>query len=51
MDGTEPQRNEDGVDVTLVDWFLTLTPAERLDALQSMVDDIEAIRQLNGELS
>lgn len=30
----------DGVDVTLIQWMLSLTPAERLDALQSFVDDL-----------
>ena len=30
----------DGVDVTLIQWMLSLTPAERLDALQSSVDDL-----------
>jgi hypothetical protein len=51
MDETGVERNAHGVDVTLIDWFLTLTPSERLDALQGFVDDIEAIRQLNGQVS
>ena len=48
MDEIGAERNAHGVDVTPIDWFLTLTPSERLDALQTFVDDIEAIRQLNG---
>jgi len=38
----------DGVDVTLIRWFLTLTPAERLSALEEHLDDLEQIRKLNG---
>jgi hypothetical protein len=51
MDETGVERNQYGIDVTLIDWFLTLTPAERLDALQSVVDDTQAIRELNGQVS
>jgi hypothetical protein len=40
MDDTGVERNAHGVDVTLVDWFLTLTPSERLDALQSVSQTI-----------
>ena len=51
MDETGTERNAHGVDVTLIDWFLTLTPSERLDALQSVADDTQAIRDLNGPIS
>ncbi len=30
--------SDDGVDLTLVRWMLSLTPAERLEALQQYVD-------------
>jgi hypothetical protein len=40
--------SEDGVDLTLIRAFLSLTPAERLDYLQDQVDDILEIRRLNG---
>jgi hypothetical protein len=40
--------SEDGVDLTLIRWMLSLTPAERLDVLQSSVEDIQAIRELNA---
>ncbi len=33
---------DDGVDVSLIRWFLTLTPGERLDALQGFVDATQA---------
>jgi hypothetical protein len=36
---------EDGVDVTLIEWMLSLTPAQRLEVLQSCADEIEAIRE------
>jgi hypothetical protein len=46
---TEPHLtpSPDGVDVTLIRWFLTLTPAERLTALEEHLDDLEQIRDLN----
>jgi len=42
-----PAYSPDGVDLTLIRWFLTLTPAERLAALEEHLDDIEQIRKLN----
>ena len=40
--------SEDGVDLTLIRWFLSLTPAERLQYLQRQVNAILAIRSLNA---
>jgi hypothetical protein len=40
--------SEEGVDLTLVRWFLSLTPAERLDYVQRRANDIVAVRRLNG---
>lgn len=34
----------DGVDVTLIRWLLSLSPTERLDVLQGMVDSLELLR-------
>jgi hypothetical protein len=39
-----------GVDLTLVRWMLSLTPAERLQFLQNHVNGILAIRALNGRV-
>ena len=39
--------SEDGVDVSLIRWFLSFTPEERLRFLQLRMDDIRAIRRLN----
>jgi hypothetical protein len=36
----ESAYDEDGVDVSLIRWMLSLTPTERLEALQSFVDFI-----------
>jgi hypothetical protein len=38
--------SEDGVDLTLIRWMLSLTPAERLDVLQQHV---RSILRLRGE--
>lgn len=43
-----PDYSEDGVDLTLIRWMLSLTPAERLQLLEEWVDDILAIRELNA---
>jgi len=40
--------SSDGVDLTLIRWMLSLTPAERLEFLEQRVNDIVAIRELNA---
>jgi len=39
---------DDGVDLTLIRWMLSLTSAERLEILQGHVNSILAIRKLNA---
>ncbi len=39
-----PEYSEDGVDLTLIRWMHSLTPAERLQVLQDSIDCIEDIR-------
>jgi len=36
--------SEDGVDLTLIRWMLSLSPAERLQVLQSNIRSLETIR-------
>jgi hypothetical protein len=36
------------VDLSLIRWMLSLSPAERLQFLQEFIDDIAAIRELNA---
>jgi hypothetical protein len=40
--------SEDGVDLTLIRWMLSLTPAERLQVVQRHSNAIVAIRELNA---
>ncbi len=40
----EPTHSEDGVDLTLIRWMLSLTPAERLQTLQQTVRSILKLR-------
>ena len=40
----EPEYSEDGVDLTLIRWMLTLTAAERLEVLQQNIRSIEKLR-------
>jgi len=39
----------DGVDLTLIRWMLSLTPAERIEYLEQRVNDIISIRELNAQ--
>ena len=41
--------SEDGVDLTLIRWMLSLTPPERLEVLQQYVDSVLTIRAWNSE--
>lgn len=38
----------DGVDLTLIRWMLSLTPAERLVTHENYLNDILAIRERNA---
>lgn len=40
----EMPEDADGVDVTLIRWMLSLTPAQRLEVLQQNVNSIIALR-------
>jgi hypothetical protein len=43
-----PDYSEDGVDLTVIRWMLSLTPAERLKFLEERTADILAVRALNA---
>lgn len=47
-DGEQPRvatvASDDGVDVTLIRWMLSLTPAERLQVLESNSRSLETLR-------
>jgi hypothetical protein len=43
----EPVDSEDGVDLTLIRWMLSLTPAERLQVLQNFLNAVLRIRARN----
>jgi hypothetical protein len=48
-----PDYSDDGVDLSLIRWMLSLTPAERLQFHEQHLNDIlliksRAIRELNG---
>ena len=43
-----PEYSEDGVDLSLIRWMLSLTPAERLDFLEDHINCVIKIRKLNG---
>lgn len=38
----------DGVDLTLIQWMLSLSPAERLEFLEERIHEIEMIRERNA---
>jgi hypothetical protein len=39
--------SEDGVELTMIRWMLSLTPAERIEVLQAAVNSIIDIREQN----
>lgn len=45
----EPDVSPDGVDLSLIRWMLSLTPLERLEALQDFADGALALR--NGRVA
>jgi hypothetical protein len=44
-----PEYSEDGVDLSLIRWMLSLTPLERLEFLEDQIDNILEIRELNAK--
>ncbi|MBN1424215.1 hypothetical protein JXA88_06645 [Candidatus Fermentibacteria bacterium] len=43
----QPRRTQDpddGVDVTLIRWMLSMSPEQRLEVLQNAVDSLEELR-------
>jgi hypothetical protein len=46
----EPAYSEDGVDLTLIRWFLSLTPTERLRHLEDHIRAIWKVRRDNSHL-
>jgi hypothetical protein len=44
-----PDYSEDGVDLTLIRWMLSLTPEDRLQFLDERITEILAIRELNAK--
>lgn len=44
----QPMYSETGVDISLIEWMLSLTPLERLQFLERRIEDIRLIRKLNG---
>jgi hypothetical protein len=52
MDATDaelPTQNAEGVDLTLVRWMLALTPAERVEWVESVAQSLQELRELNRE--
>ncbi len=46
----EPAYSDDGVDLTLIRWFLSLTPGERLSYLEEFASAILEMRHVAGRL-
>ncbi len=47
-DAPLPEYSADGVDLSLIRWMLSLTPAERLEFVEAQVNEILAVRELNA---
>jgi hypothetical protein len=48
--GDKPAYSPEGVDLTLIRWMLSLTPKERLLALQRTVDAFDKMRNARSEV-
>ncbi|MGA2076609.1 MAG: hypothetical protein ABSH52_24235 [Terriglobia bacterium] len=46
--GIEQTYSSDGVDLTLIRWMLSLTPAERLQVLQQSVESLLSLRDASA---
>ena len=44
-----PIHSKDGVDLTLIRWMLSLTPAERLQVLHTSLRSVLELRALNPD--
>jgi hypothetical protein len=44
-----PEYSEDGVDLSLIRWMLSMSPLERLEFLERHVNSVLAIRELNAK--
>jgi len=44
-----PLESEEGVDLTLVRWMLSLTPAERVEKIEEIARSLQELRELNRE--
>lgn len=49
--GIEDAYSEDGVDLTLIRWMLSLTPAERLQAAQEFANFVLSARARTNSIS
>lgn len=49
-DADRPTHSPDGVDLTLIRWMLSLTPAERLEVLQQHLRAVARLRDANPHL-
>lgn len=49
QEDTEPLENEEGVDLTLIRWMLSLQPAERIEQIESIARSLAELLELNRE--
>ncbi len=45
----EPDTNDDGVDLTLIRWMLSLSPAQRMEHIEGVARSLQELRELNRE--
>ncbi len=41
----DPTHSNDGIDLTLIRWMLSLSPVERLEVLQASASSLERLRE------
>ena len=48
QDAPPPEYSEEGVDLTVIRWMLSLSPAQRLEFVEERINEILTIRTLNA---
>lgn len=49
FDEAPAEESEDGVDLTLVRWMLSMTPAERVEWIDGIAKSLKELQELNDE--
>ncbi len=49
VEAPKPEYSDDGVDLSLIRWFVSLTPAQRLQVFDDHTRDLETLPDRNAD--